>query len=700
DPVGVGTVTVTARSSGLIAQPIATQQVTVSAPGITVGARTVGAGLQESTSFSLGASNHGGVMVTVTSSDPTRVLVSPDASTPGSGSFSVNMADGNTGLGFYVQGVEGATGTASVTVSAAGFNQGSATMTVVQPGIILAGLSSSTTTLSPDNHFYAYVGIPSGSSVNAQSVRAGGSPIAVTFAVDDPAVAVLETSLVQDDTVTATIVPGLYYTPSSVASGGVAFDPVGVGTVTVTARSSGLIAQPIATQQVTVSAPGITVGARTVGAGLQESTSFSLGASNHGGVTVTVTSSDATRVLVSPDASTPGSGSFSVNMADGNTGLGFYVQGVEGATGTASVTVSAAGFNQGSATMTVVQPGIILAGLSASATTLSPDNQFYAYVGIPSGSSVNAQNVRAGGSPITVTFAVDNPGVAVLETSLVQDDTVTATIVPGLYYTPSSVASGGVAFDPVGVGTVTVTARSSGLIAQPIATQQVTVSAPGITVGARTVGAGLQESTSFSLGASNHGGVMVTVTSSDPTTLLVSPNSTTPGSGSFSVNMADGNTGLGFYVQGVEGATGAATVTVSAAGFLDGTAVETVAQPGLILVGLNSTLASGATNTQFYAYAGVPVGSSVNAQSVRAGSAGVTVTAMSSNAAAALVVTSAGAGASGTAVIVPGLYYTPTTLSGGGFELDPLAPGTTTVSVSAPGFLTQPLGMPVVNITP
>ncbi|MGE0161056.1 MAG: hypothetical protein AB7T31_16795, partial [Gemmatimonadales bacterium] len=145
--------------------------------------------------------------------------------------------------------------------------------------------------------------------------------------------------------------------------------------------------------------PGITLGARTVGGGLQENTSFTLGVGNHGGSTVTVASSDATRVLVAPDATTPGAASFDVNVPNGTAGVGFYVQGVEGATGTASVTVSAAGFNQGSATMTVVQPGIILAGLSASTTTLSPDNQFYAYVGIPSGSSVNAQNVRAGGSP-------------------------------------------------------------------------------------------------------------------------------------------------------------------------------------------------------------------------------------------------------------------------------------------------------------
>ncbi|MEQ1834039.1 MAG: hypothetical protein ABL977_13365, partial [Candidatus Eisenbacteria bacterium] len=123
--------------------------------------------------------------------------------------------------------------------------------------------------------------------------------------------------------------------------------------------------------------------------------------------------------------------------------------------------MAATSFTQGSATMTVVQPGLILASLSTTTTTLSPENHFYAYVGYPSGTSVNAQNVRAGGPPVTVTFAVDNLGIGALKAgAIIQDDTVTAVIPPGLYYTPSSVATGGVAFDPIGVGTATVTARA------------------------------------------------------------------------------------------------------------------------------------------------------------------------------------------------------------------------------------------------
>jgi hypothetical protein len=350
--------------------------------------------------------------------------------------------------------------------------------------------------------------------------------------------------------------------------------------------------------------------------------------------------------------------------------------------------------------MTVVQPGIVLASLAGTTTTLSPDNPFYAYVGVPVGQSVNAQNVRAGAAPITVTFAVVPPGVGVLETSTVQDDTVTAVIPPRLYYTPGSVAAGGVAFDPVGVGTATVTARAPGFVAQTLATQTVTVNAPGISVGAQTVGAGLQTTTSFNLGASNHGPITVTVTSSNPSILRLATNDSTPGVASLAIPVADLVTSVGFYVQGVEGVTGSVTLTVTAPGFLDGTAVLTVVQPGIILSGAQSTLAAGAANDLFYAYVGVPVGSSVNVQNVRAGSPGITVTASSSNVSAAQIVTSTGAGASRTAVILSRLYYTPNTLATGGLEIDPLAPGQTSLNVTAPGFLAQPLATQTITITP
>ena len=87
-------------------------RVTVNAPpAITETAVTVGAGLQENANASLGASNHGGLNVVIKSTNPAVALVSPNYSTAGTDSIVVPVADGSTGVPYYVQGMEGAADT-------------------------------------------------------------------------------------------------------------------------------------------------------------------------------------------------------------------------------------------------------------------------------------------------------------------------------------------------------------------------------------------------------------------------------------------------------------------------------------------------------------------------------------------------------------------------------------------------------------
>ena len=702
EPLVPGTATITASAPGFATQQLGAQVVTVSQPVMSMSAITVGAGLMEFTNLSLGASAHGGTTVTLTSSNAQVLRVSANASTPGSGSIQVPVADGNSNLSFVVHALEGVTGSETVTATASGFVSGQATMTVVQPGVILVGLNGSATTLSPDDDFYAYVGVPSGSSVNVQNVRAGGSPVTVTFTSSDT-----QTGILRDATgasgasVTAAVPVGFYYTPTSLVGGGVTLEPLNAGTTTIAASAQGFVTQPLGSQAVTVTAPAITMTPSTVAAGLQEFASGSLGASAHGGTTLTLTSSDAQVLLVSPDAITPGQRSIQIAIPNGTSSYAFYVQGVEGTTGSATVTATASSFTSGNATMTVVQPGVMLVGLAQTVTTLSPNDDFYAYVGAPAGNSVNVQNVRAGGSPITVTFTSDASAVALLrDASGAASASVTATVPVGFYYTPTTLAAGGVTHDPQTAGSATITASAPNHVTQPAGAQTVTVSAPVITVGATTVGSGLQESSSVNLGATAHGGVTVTLTSSDPTTALVSPDASTAGQASVQVRIPDGTSSFGFYVQGVEGATGSVTVTATAQGFINGTNTISVEQPGIMLVGLVSTTTASAADDDFYAYVGVRAGAGVSAQNVRAGGSQVVVTATSSNPTTARLVTSGQAGASIISVIAPGFYYTPFGAAAGGLSLDPLAQGDTNVSVTAPGFITQQAGTQTVTINP
>jgi hypothetical protein len=192
-------------------------------------------------------------------------------------------------------------------------------------------------------------------------------------------------------------------------------------------------------------------------------------------VTVKVKSSNPSILQLAANSTTPGADSILIVVPNGSSSVSYYVQGVEGATGSPTVTVSAAGFTDGSATMTIVTPGVVLGGLSSTSTVGAADDPFYAWIGYPSGNSVNSQAIRPGGVPVTVTFNTTNTSVGLLTDGSISGSTVTAIIPVGDDNSPTSVAAGGVAHDPVGVGTATITAVSGSLVMPAAATQVVTI---------------------------------------------------------------------------------------------------------------------------------------------------------------------------------------------------------------------------------
>jgi hypothetical protein len=222
---------------------------------------TVGAGLQEFTSANLGASEHGGIDVTITSSAPSVVRVSPDSTTAGTGSIAVPVANSTTNVPFYVQGVEGANATAIVTLSAPGFISTTMSVTVTPSGIEIIGLPSEISIGAEDaTAWYVQVGIPnsiqSGLSL-VQNVRAGSPGFVVTLTSDNGAVARLRSDEppATAQIVTKPIQPGLYYTLAVApdTSWGLSLDPLAAGTVHVTATGpEGVISTDSARRTVVV----------------------------------------------------------------------------------------------------------------------------------------------------------------------------------------------------------------------------------------------------------------------------------------------------------------------------------------------------------------------------------------------------------------------------------------------------------------
>jgi hypothetical protein len=254
--------------------------------------------------------------------------------------------------------------------------------------------------------------------------------------------------------------------PSTVVGGGVAHDPLAAGTTTITASIPGVLTTTTGgVQTVTVTTPSISVGAVTVGAGLQESSTATLGANDYGSTSIVIKSSNPAVVLVSPNAATAGSDSIVIAVTAPTTSVTFYVQGLEGQTGTVTLNARASGFTDGSNTATVVQPALDISGLSQTTTAGAADDPFQVRIGTGTSSALSLlQEARAGGPGFTVTVTSSAPTLGQLVTTALTGGTVTLAILPGANATANTVAAGGVAFDAIAAGATTVSAGIPGFV--------------------------------------------------------------------------------------------------------------------------------------------------------------------------------------------------------------------------------------------
>lgn len=699
-----GATIVSASIPGFVQTDAAVQNVNVTGPGISLFSLplTVGAGLQDSGYLArLGASQHGGVVLRLESSDPSIVLLAPDANTVGTGFVEFSLNNGQTDASYTIQGVEGAVGTATITATATGFASQTGDVTVVPPALRLEGVLTSIDTLDPDDAFFARVGTPNAGSTNLQQLqeaRVGGGGLTVTLTNSNAAAGELVTLAGAGQTRTVTIPEGVAFSPTTVATGGVAFSPGGIGQTTIAGSIPGFVQVDQATQDVNVTAPGITLFSLPfdVGAGLQDSGYLArLNASQHGGVTMRVQSSDPSILLIAPDASTPGTEFIDVFIANGATDVSYTIQGVEGTTGTATITASATGFISGTGEVNIVQPALRIEGLLNAIDTLDPDDPFFVRLGTPNATNTTLQQlqeVRVGSGPLTVTINNSVGTVGELITNAGPGQAVTVQIAEGTQFSASTVAAGGVAFSPITTGDTTVTASATGFLSTDAAVQPVSVNSPGITLFALpfTVGAGLQDSGFLArLDASQHGGVTLRLESSNTAAVLLSPDATSVGAGFIETFIPNGQTDVSYTIQGVQGDESTVTITASAPGFLDETGAVTVVQAAFRLEGLGATQ-TGLIADDFFVRLGTPNASNTNLQQLqeaRVGGGGYTATISNLDTRVASIFTTTEAGSSITVSIPEGSQFSPTTLASGGSRFAGLTDGVTTVSALIPGLI-------------
>lgn len=583
-----------------------TQKITVSGtaigPPITMGGTSVGASMETQAVAALAAAAPaGGVVLTVTSSNPSAILLSTTANAAGSSSIQVTVPAGLglNGLGvpgFYVQAIGSVGTTSTLTASAPGYSKGSGVATVVRSGIVISSASGvgkdfSTTTLSqPPTLTLSLAQLDSTGAVVATGLLRGGATVDIAVASGTPA--------------TGTITGSPAVLSGGNSSTTVKFQPVAQGTSMISVTTPpGLTPATANHLTATVSQPHISLNPASVGFGLQVNGAGSLEApAPSGGLSVTISSSDPSKVILSTDVSgtTAGSGSITVTVPAGMgvNGVGFppfLIQGVA-SFGGATLTATASGFASGTATVNSTPSGFILrtsagTGQPFSTTTLSA-NTVVTVLAEQLDASFNAigQGVIAGGVTVSVPVSTHNTAGTIIGSPVSFHGGDLSKTVQFKPFTQGS--------DTVLVGTPSISGYSN---ASPSSQLAVTVTQPHITINSMTVGQNLQVSQFGSLdAAAPSGGLHVTITSPDPS-ILLSTSQLAVGSSSITLTIAanQGLNGTGFptfWIQST-GSAGTVTLTATAPGFANGTAAITETPSTIVIAGPSGAGQPFTTNT-------------------------------------------------------------------------------------------------------
>ncbi len=476
---------------------------------------------------------------------------------------------------------------------------------------------------------------------------------------------------------------------------------VAPGTAVITAATNAPNLSPTATTITVISGgnpSAITVSSASVGQNLETTVSVGIPqAAPAGGQQVTLSSSDSSKAVVAAQATDAGAGSVSLTVPAGQTSINAYVQGLA-SSGAVTLTASSNGFTAGSGTVSLTPSGIVLAGPGGvgapNFTTSQGQNTTLTLSSARLDSSLNFAGVQAlrGGFNTSVNVTSSSPGVGTITTSPVNLN--------------GGSSNATTQFNAASSGSATLTAVVPSGFSQPaqggnIVTANVAAQTP-LSPASVTVGKGLEVPASVSLTSpAQAGGLVVTLTSNDPNSVLLSTTPTGSGSSSISVTIPAGATqSPNYYIYGLAN-SGSATYSASASGFGTSNGTVTLAPSGIVVAGpagvgvstLSTTPGAPATTLTVYS-ALLTQGLAFVAPQAIAGGSPVSVNVTSSN-------TNIG-------TIAP----SPVSIAGGSSssttQFQPANGGTTTLSVNTPSGFSTPsnntslsatVGAPAITVT-
>lgn len=331
----------------------------VQATGLVVTDATVGQNLETAGTVTLsGPVPAADLQITLTSNDPSRLLLSNTADGVGSASIVVNLQRAIREPEFYLQGLA-KSGTATYTASAPGFSSGTAKVTLAPSGVVIGGPygvgkpSFLTTTGSAKAKISVYsVLLDSSLNYVVPQLVAAGHSMSANIASSNPATGTIATASVK--------------IPGGSSSAATLFQPAAQGetTLAVTADTPWVSrSAQFTTLTAKVVMPGLALTEGTlIGQNLQAGGNLSLGeAAPAGGVVVTLTCDNPDRMLLSATSTDKGSSSLKVKIPPGGMHASYFMQAL-GGSGQVTYSASAPGYRSRTATITLTVSGMVLIG--------------------------------------------------------------------------------------------------------------------------------------------------------------------------------------------------------------------------------------------------------------------------------------------------------------------------------------------------
>jgi trimeric autotransporter adhesin len=455
-PVAAGMTNLTLGTPTGFSTPSQYQQVTatVTAPAISVGNLTIGVRLQTDAYISLPVAPPAATTVTVTSSSGTIAAISKDGTVVGGASLTFPNVT-TSGVGYvYFQGES--TGSATLTVSAPGYTSGTSTITVDPSGFAFYGTPNfTTTTFSSATSLMVYpVALAPDTLAVAQfnyQISPGVGPVSVPVTSSNTPVGTISTS------------PLVFHPGDS--SNSTTFQPVAAGTSTISVGTPTGFSTPSNYTQgtATVTAPAISIGNPSTGAKLQTTLGIYLPVAPPNPVTVTVITQGPAIATLSNSNTVVGVTTLTFpNVTSGYVGT-IYVQGQT--VGSTTITVSAPGYTNGIGSVTVNPSGFAFGGNTSFTTTTTSGPQtltIYPYALTP-------------GTLTIVSYPLEvNPGLGAISVPITSSDKTVGTITTSPIVFNAGDSSDTSSFQPLAVGTSTISIGTPTGFSTPSQYQQIT----------------------------------------------------------------------------------------------------------------------------------------------------------------------------------------------------------------------------------